>query len=203
MLKWATQHKLTFVTMGGNTLDFNCPNVGIYLKDLLESSLMELFNRGHRRIITLFPNVRPELQQQYNSKISKLYTKHHHVFSPRFHFPTWSGHSAAEFTEQLEQSFKISPPTALIVPDENCLCLVTAFCMQRGIKIPEDLSVVCCTAGENTEWFLPAPAYFSVDPKKFAKKISLLIENYTQNSNTKIKMIPDFTLGNSIADVVQ
>lgn len=56
------------------------------------------------------------------------------------------------------RQFKRLRPTAVLVFETYQYISLLSFCAQTGIRIPQDLSVVCHCYDRSFDWFVPRPA---------------------------------------------
>ena len=71
--------------------------------------------------------------------------------------PRFSQVSPATWQRYWAESFRRYRPTAVIVEKEFSYLSLQGYCFRKGIRIPEDLSVVCLSSSKQLEWCEPAP----------------------------------------------
>ncbi len=74
--------------------------------------------------------------------------------------------------------FEITPPSLIIVGETRHLITIYSYCMSRGIRIPDDLSVILLVEGKHAPWLYPPPTYFKLHHKAIIKKLITYIEHY-------------------------
>jgi DNA-binding LacI/PurR family transcriptional regulator len=71
--------------------------------------------------------------------------------------PVFSQTVPAAWQQYWKNIFAKLRPTAMILStDIQCLSLY-GYCSRHGIRIPEDLSIICLETSEHLEWFDPVP----------------------------------------------
>jgi DNA-binding LacI/PurR family transcriptional regulator len=71
----------------------------------------------------------------------------------------------------LHELFRVTPPTAIYV-DESFLALVAyEFLLKRGIRVPEDVSLVCNVEDPAFEWNRPVISHFRWDAGAIARRV--------------------------------
>lgn len=71
--------------------------------------------------------------------------------------PVFAESVPAVWQQYWKKIFATQQPTAAILTtDIQCLSLY-GFCSRNGIRIPQDLSVICMETSEHLEWFDPVP----------------------------------------------
>lgn len=64
----------------------------------------------------------------------------------------------------LQSLFKVTPPTALIVSDHRMTPGVWAFLMERGLRVPGDVSLMLMEMDDaEAAWIFPSPSRLRFD----------------------------------------
>ena len=64
------------------------------------------------------------------------------------------------------------PPTGIVVDGSHAYLAVTSLLIQRGIRIPRDISLICRHDDAFMQFLAPAPARYILNPQSDAKDIS-------------------------------
>lgn len=110
-----------------------------------------LLSLGHRRISML---VRPRRRHPVPGLPEQAFLtelKAHGIPPSPYHLPEWD-ESPERFHEMLESIFRLTPPTALIVDEAALYIAVMQFCLDRRLRVPEDLSLVCTDSDPGFSW---------------------------------------------------
>ena len=59
-----------------------------------------------------------------------------------YHLPDWSDRKES-LLSCLDSLFKVPPPTALIIQEAPVIAAVQQFLTNRGLKVPDDVSLIC------------------------------------------------------------
>lgn len=81
-------------------------------------------------------------------------------------------------------------PTALVIARSACALTVCSALMQRGLRIPKDMAVICRDDDLYLDDMVPSIARYSVPPSTFAKRIFRLVSQPAAKSD--IKVMPVF-----------
>lgn len=117
------------------------PCVCLKSNEALRECTRRLLELGHRRIILISPPnwwkpVITPLVQVYMSELTKA-----GITPSGFHLPDWNS-TADNFRAILHSLFLLTPPTALILGDHRELIAALDFLHLRGLRVPEDVSLV-------------------------------------------------------------
>lgn len=163
----------------------------------------KLIELGHKRIVML---VRPDRRvptpgAQERSFLATIH-KHFRDSSHTYHLPDWD-EGRASFQARLKGLFSVTPPTALIV-DEPMLFLATLqFLSRRGIRVPEDVSLVSMESSEAFDWCSPAISRIQWDRAAVIRRVVQWANHLSRGkkdvreTHAKAK----FVVGETIAEV--
>jgi len=138
------------------------PCVGLKSGEALRNCTRRLITLGHRRIVLVAP---PNWRKPILTPLVKLYLSEladAGIAPSAYHLPDWD-QSAGNFKFLLQSLFSLTPPTALIVGDYMELIAVMEFLRLRGLRVPEDVSVVVMQDDPALCWFGSDIARFSAD----------------------------------------
>ena len=121
-----------------------------------------LIGLGHRRIV-LLARPRRRLPEPGASEQAFLDELAAHGISPSpYHLPDWE-ESIEGFRARLESLFQITPPTTLIVDEAALFIAAFQFCASRGLRVPEDVSLVCTDSDSAFDWCHPTFSHIHWD----------------------------------------
>ena len=93
------------------------------------------------------------------------------------------------------------PPTALLVSKPNFYLTTFAFLSQRGLRVPDDVSLVSRDSDTFLPYLTPTPACYSLNPKIYAKRLFALVETLIRGAritHLKQRIEPQFIPGPSL-----
>jgi DNA-binding LacI/PurR family transcriptional regulator len=94
----------------------------------------------------------------------------HGIVAGGFHLPDWD-ENIEGFQSRLESLFKVTPPTALIVDDYPLFVAAQQFLARTGLRVPEDVSLVCTEYNTAFGWCRPSVAHICWDPSPVLKRV--------------------------------
>ena len=155
---------------------------------------------GHRRIVMLVREER-RLPQPGAAERSFLETLAASGITPgAYHLPAWE-ESVDGFHRLLEELFRVTPPTALIVDEAPFFTAAMQFCAKRGLSIPEIVSLVCCDSNPNFSWCKPPISHIGWDAGPVVRRILRWAYNVSigredrQQLNSHAEFIEGGTIG--------
>lgn len=117
-----------------------------------------LVGLGHRRIVLLARSDRrlPEPGASERAFLNELQA--HNIITGAFNLPEWE-ETASGMGRLLESMFRFTPPTAIIVQTPDALLRVMQFLMKCGLRVPEDVSLICTERVNLFNWCEPTIAH--------------------------------------------
>lgn len=103
---------------------------------------------------------------------------------------------------QLDRLLSRQPrPTGLFVFNAPHLLTVLGWLHRRGLRVPKDVSLLCRDDEPFLDSVLPSPARYALNPKSFARKLSLLVAGLLSGSSGRprqLRILPDFVPGETL-----
>jgi hypothetical protein len=130
----------------------------------------QLLGLGHRRIALLAHRERrlPEPGRSERAFLGEL--ESHGIGTGPYNLPDWE-ENMEDFHRVLDSLFMISPPTALIIDDVPLLIAVQQFLLHRGLRVPQDVSLVCTDGDPHFAWCKPSIAHIRWDSRPVVRRI--------------------------------
>ena len=92
------------------------------------------------------------------------------------------------------------PPTAILLNNSFNYLSVFSILSQMGLKVPDDISLVCRESETFLSSLYPAPACYFQNPQQFATKVTRIAEKLLQHGAVEcgsVKLMPEFIRGAS------
>lgn len=160
----------------------------------------KLLEFGHRRIVLMskhrrrLPTPGPN-EQAYLNALSEA-----GIRPSSFHLPDWQ-ETCEGYQQQLNQYFRLTPPTAILIDDASLIAPTIQFLNQRGLRIPQDVSLACTEHDLSLEWMKPRATHIRWNREteikhalrwvRQLKKHGLKPRNYI----TPAELVPGETIG--------
>jgi DNA-binding LacI/PurR family transcriptional regulator len=162
----------------------------------------ELIRLGHRRIVRMCRKVRrlPVLGPVEQAFASELAT--HGIAPSAYHLPDWE-ETVDGFHACLDSLFRLTAPSALILDEPPFYTAALQFCAQRGLRVPEDVSLACGDNDLTFGWCRPTVAHIRWDTRPVLQRIVRWAANVSHGKkDLRQTMTPaEFVPGGSIGPV--
>ena len=129
-----------------------------------------LIGFGHRRIVLLSRKERrlPEPGRSERAFLDEL--KAHGIPAGDYNLPDWE-ETIVGFHELLSSLFRVTPPTALIVDEAPLFVATQQFLACRGIRVPQQVSLICTDAEPAFAWCMPPVSHIRWDSGPVVRRI--------------------------------
>jgi DNA-binding LacI/PurR family transcriptional regulator len=159
-----------------------------------------LVGLGHRRIALLARSERrlPDPGRAERAFLEELEV--HGIRTGTYNLPDWEG-SPESLHLCLESLFGATPPTALIVAEVPMFFAAQQFLGNRGLRVPQDVSLVCADAHRSFEWCRPSVAHIRWDHRPVVRRVVRWTNNVARGKDdrrqsfTKAKFVDGGTVG--------
>jgi DNA-binding LacI/PurR family transcriptional regulator len=200
VLEWFINQKMTVFALFGRRRELPIASAGPDKIPAMASVARELIRLGHRRIVMLTRLVRrlPEpgaVEQAFLDELAG-----HGIQPSSYHLPDWE-ETIEGFNACLEMLFRFTPPTAMIVDEAPFFVAVQQFLVERAIRVPGDVSLVCTDASPDFEWCRPSVAHIRWDSRPLVRRIVRWAANVSrgrkdlQQTFTAAEFVPGGTIG--------
>lgn len=159
-----------------------------------------LLELGHRRISLLCREQRrlpsPGLSERaFLRRLEKA-----NIQTSSFNLPDWK-ESKEGFAALLESLFGTTPPTALIVDEVFLFNAAYYYLTSKGLRIPQDVSLVCTDNDPNFEWCRPSVAHLDWDSLRVVRQVVRWMNNVSKGKKNIRQVLTksEFVDGETIA----
>lgn len=170
VLEWFAERPVPVFALFGRRRGLPIASVGPDKLPAMSNLTRRLIELGHQRIVML---VRAERRLPAPGATERMFlnTLETHGIQPSaYHLPEWK-ESIDGFHQCLEGLFRLTAPTALIVDEAQFFTATMQFCVKRGIRIPEDVSLVCCDNDPTFAWCKPRISHIRWDSSPVVRRI--------------------------------
>lgn len=184
----------------GRRETFKMAGVGPDKLEAYRQAVRRLVEVGHCRIVLLARPHRklPQPGASENAFLAELESLGIEVSD--YHFPLWKD-TKDGYQRCLKSLFQVTPPTALVVQEIGLFLSLQQFLLERGIRVPEDVSLVCADNDANLSWCEPSVAHFHIESRAWVRHILRWAskvakgECYTRNIQSKVVFVDGGTVG--------
>jgi DNA-binding LacI/PurR family transcriptional regulator len=141
VLEWFDSQTVPAFALFGNRVGLKIPSVSPNKPPAVAEATRHLIDLGHRRIVLLTRRAArlPHPSAGVAAFLDTL--REHGCQIGEFNLPDWEETNPG-FHECLHSLFRATPPTALIVDEVSYFVATMQFLLQRGLKVPADVSLI-------------------------------------------------------------
>ncbi|MFT6863046.1 MAG: DNA-binding LacI/PurR family transcriptional regulator [Akkermansiaceae bacterium] len=200
VLSWFANQKAPIFALFGRSENSAIAGAGPSKGEAYREAVRKLIACGHKRIVLLARPQRKIPQPGVPEQAFLSALEDGGIEVADYHFPFWKN-SKEDFYKCLDSLFKMTPPTALIVQEFILWGAVEQFLGTHGVRVPDDLSLICADSDSSFAWRNPSIAYFRIGNTswighalRWAVKISLG-EDYRRQIRSKVQYVHGGTVG--------
>jgi DNA-binding LacI/PurR family transcriptional regulator len=200
VLTWFANQPLPAFAMFGRRRQLRIAGAGPDKPPAFAEIVRRLIELGHRRIVLLAHRERrlPAPGECEHAFLAELTA--HGIETNGFHLPDWDD-GAEGFHRMLGSLFSLTPPTAIISETMDLYLGTQQFLMHRGIRVPNDVSLVITDAGIEFDWCRPTVACIRWDSGPLVQRILHWVTNVARGkddrrqTSIKAKFVEGGTIG--------
>lgn len=191
LLEWLVSRPQPVFAIGGDCANMeNLALAGSYARPAHLAMARRLVDLGHRRIVFLLPKFARVDAPNSSVGCIKAELAAHGIASGSFNFPDWD-ESPEGLAAQLDATFRVSPPTAIFATQPVWMIGILAFLARKGLKVPEDISVVCGNGAGFLQWHTPSIARYVHDDARIARRVLQWADTVARcRKDTKHLLVP-------------
>ena len=164
------------------------------------AAVRRLIELGHRRIVMV---VRQERREGGPGNIERAVLEElaaHGIRTGPYNLPDWED-SREGFHRLLDEIFRVTPPSALILDQAFLFIAAQQHLTQRGILAPQHVSLVCTAPDPAFVWCQPTVAHIRFDIRQVLRRAVRWADNVAhgkddrRQSLTKAEFIDGGTIG--------
>ena len=164
------------------------------------AAVRRLLELGHRRIVVV---ARQERRADGPGKIERAILAEmeaHGIRTGPYHLPDWED-SFEGFHGLLDQLFRVTPPSALILDEAFLFAAAQQYLAQRGILAPKHVSLICTAPDPTFVWCVPSVAHIRYDIRSVLRRVVRWADNVAhgrddrRQSFTKAEFVDGDTVG--------
>lgn len=197
---WFAEQRVPAIAIFGRRRGLPLARVGPNKLPAMAAATSSLIELGHRRIVLLARTGRrlPEPGAPERSFMDALTANG--ITPGTYHLPDWDL-SVQGFHAGLDSLFRLTPPTALIIQEAAFYFAALQFCASRGLRVPQDVSLICTDADPNFHWCQPSVAHIRWDSRPLVRRVVRWAANVScgredlRQTLTPAEFVPGGTVG--------
>jgi DNA-binding LacI/PurR family transcriptional regulator len=202
VLEWFSAQPTPAFAMFGAFRGLPIAGVGTDSISAITAVGSHLVKLGHQRIaiLTRSQHRLPEPNPAVRAFLQELKT--HGIQTGPYNLPDWE-QSKEGLQAMLESLFQLTPPTALLIDEAVIFAAVQQFLLKRGIRVPEDVSLVCIDSCPTFAWCEPSVSHLGWDWRLVSRRIQRWANNVARGKDDKRQRLikTDFVAGGTVGPV--
>jgi DNA-binding LacI/PurR family transcriptional regulator len=199
-LEWFAKQSVPSFALFGHVKHVALPSIAPDKLQAMRSAVHRLHSLGHRRIVL---TVRPDRRIPGPGLFERAFLKELEALgipAGPYHLPNWE-ESSEGYHAGLDSLFKITPPTAIFIDEAQFVSAAFQFLTSRGLRVPEDVSLICTDPDPSFAWCQPSIAHISWESHPWVRRIVRWASNITRGkedhrqSLSKSEFIDGGTIG--------
>lgn len=170
VLDWFATQPLPVFSLFGGARDPRFAGAGPNKLEAYREIVRVLVRLGHRRIVLLARKQRRKPVPGESERTFLEALEEEGISVGEYHLPDWSD-SKESFFACLNSLFHITPPTALIIQEATLFTAAQQFLARRGLRVPEDVSLICTDPDPNFAWCEPTIAHIRWRSRPFVRRV--------------------------------
>ena len=168
---WFAAQPVPAIAIGGRASDEPLAATGSVALPAQAEALRRLLALGHRRIVMIcLSHLRQPVPSLPVSRFTAELDAHHIPWSYHYNVPEWE-ETPAGFRALLTGLFAVSPPTALMIDETPRLVAALTFLVERGLRVPEQVSLFVGQWDSSLAWVDPSIAHVNWDDTPLVRRV--------------------------------
>jgi DNA-binding LacI/PurR family transcriptional regulator len=202
LLEWCAIQRTPCLALHGRTTIQPLARIGVNAVSAYRAATRRLLELGHRRIVLV---VRESVREPTLGLCARAFLEElsaYRITTSGFNLPAWE-ETPAGFNRLLGDLFKGTPPTALIIDETPRVIAALAFLARRGLKVPDQVSLVYADADAIVDWCHPPIARMQWNSTPIVRNVVHWVDTVRKGRpDRKIKEVTsEFIPGGSIGPV--
>lgn len=200
LLTWFSAQPVPTFALFGRREGLPLAAVGPDMQSALVEATRHLIELGHRRIIMLAREERrvPSPGASERAILDEL--EANGIPTGEYNLPHWED-SGEGLSKILTLLFEISPPTSLLIDRPSVFNAVLQIVLQKGFRVPQDVSLICSDWASGFEMCQPTIAHIDWDVRPVGRRVAQWANNVSRGrrdvrqSFTRAKYVEGGTVG--------
>ena len=170
ILEWFSTQSFPSIAMHGHFIGLPIASGGASLQPAMLEAVDKMIELGHRRIVMVAQksDLTPTPGKLYKAFLQRL--EDDGIPTSSYNLPIWDS-NPGELYRTLDSLFQVTPPTALIITDVVIFFPVYVHLLKKGIRVPEDLSLMLFDNHPQIRWCQPKVAHTDWDDQALNRRI--------------------------------
>lgn len=200
VLQWFSEQPVPAFALFGRREGIPIASTGPDTHTPLVAATRQLVALGHRRIVILCRGERRKPSPGITERAILDELTASGIATGDYNLPDWE-ETAEGFQALLKSLFRVTPPTALIIGEGLLFVATQQFLAKRGLRVPEQVSLVCTDSDPSFIWCKPTIAHLRWDTDPFVRRIVHWAATVSRGrkdvkqTRTAVEFVPGGTIG--------
>ncbi|MGY8649016.1 MAG: substrate-binding domain-containing protein [Verrucomicrobiales bacterium] len=184
VLEWFAEQETPAFALFGHRAGLPIAGIGPDKIHVTAEVTRRLIALGHRRVSALYRRqVRlPKPARSLRAFLDELEAAG--IATGKFNIPDWE-ESKEGFERALDSLFGPTPPTTLILDEAYLYYAAYHYLARRGLRVPQDVSLVCTDDDPGFIWCQPSVAHFHWDRRPVMRRIVSWTSNVARGEDDR------------------
>jgi DNA-binding LacI/PurR family transcriptional regulator len=178
VLQWFMLQKVPAFALFGRRRQLKIAGIGPDAIPAIVEATRRLINLGHQRIVYLDSLYKVSEPGTAGTAFSDALSAGG-ITAGSYNLPGWEGGVEGLYA-YLDSSFQRTPPTAIIVSSSPNYFATLHFLLNRGIRVPQDLSLICVDDDPHFTQCRPSVAHIGWSSRPVVNRIVRWVNNVSQ-----------------------
>jgi DNA-binding LacI/PurR family transcriptional regulator/biotin operon repressor len=176
VLKWFSDRGSPCFALYGRSIKLPLPRTYPKKSPAMIKAIRLLIAQGHQRIVMLSREERRKPEPGFLERVFLNELEAHGIATSSYNLPDWK-ESANGLNRAIDNLFRYTPPTALIVGQPPIFLAVRQHLAQRGILVPRDVSMICTDPDPGFDWYEPQISHIRWDTEPILRRVLQWVDN--------------------------
>ncbi|MDR1279366.1 MAG: GntR family transcriptional regulator [Opitutaceae bacterium] len=198
--QWCEESDVPTLVVGTRHAGCGLPHVMVDHQASGHHAAIRMIRAGHRRLAMLLDREGKLGDMECSAAFLKAARAHDGVVAELIHH-NGTTDGVCNLVDRLVE--REERPGAWLIADPLCYLAVHTRLMQRGVRIPDDISLVCRDADAWLASCIPEPGRYVFDPRKLARQVAFMagkIASGASLTNKAVHILPEFVPGQTLLD---
>lgn len=184
ILEWFKEKDIPVMAIFGRRRQVQVASIGPDKVSALQACVRRLCELGHRRIVLM---AREERRRPVPGHIELEFLeelKKNGIEPGPYHLPDWDDNPKG-FHQCLNELFKHTPPTALILVETHFYVAAMQHLIQKGLCVPKDVSLACSESHPVFNWCQPSVSHIHWQAEPIIEHVVKWVRKLSRGINDK------------------
>lgn len=192
VLEWFAAQPVPAFSLFGRQTRVDLAGAGPRKDQAVRVAVSRLVSLGHTRIVYLTREERRQPGPGLSERAFLEELEKHGVAVGPYNLPDWADNPRG-FRQCLSSLFRTTPPTALFTSGIELFTAAQQFLLREGIRVPHDVSMVCCDPHPVFAWSDPPVAHIRFDTDIWVRHIMNWVKGVASGRCGRRKTLNDAT----------